>query len=436
MVKHKTDTSGRLPVRSPGIKRANVVVFVVVFAIIGSIILIATHAAGTSIAFEAESGSLSGPASTVTTSGASGGSAVQFGSGATPTPTATPTGGSCTNAVSCWPNATNTGYENAPGYPGTAGVIDPSKLTTASASSSTCPTTFQSDHTYSFCLFTGSTFIGGNGDNLTDVHFIGDLFEDTNQTSDPGKDAVMVFCSSNCTFDYITIKPQTLSEPDLAGHGTSYANSYGVAMGAGFGDYATVGHGVSVTHSDIWGFGSGIILGSNTSATPILIQNNWLHDQSTCPAGCLYHTDGIGQVNTGSSSSYVTIDHNNMPFVQDNTNDLAFQQGTYDHLTITNNIFSGDGYTVAIWGTSTNITFTGNVWTNYGQQAFSVLYPQTFWTTPGSTWAHNKFLWDPTGANPFYASGPGSGTQITSADSGECWVPTGLSTSDLGGGSC
>jgi hypothetical protein len=389
-------------------------------------------AAGPVASIEPENGTVTAPATVITDVNASGSSAVMFGNIA------------CTNNASCWPNVTNTGYQNAPGYPGTHGVADPTKLTTASSSSSTCPTTFQSNHTYSFCRYSGGgNFIGNGGNLLTNVHFVGVLFEDTNQTSDPGKDVVMVYCSSNCTFDYITIKPQTINAPDLPGHGTSYANGYGVAMGVGWGDYGTVGHGVSITHSDIWGFGSGIILGSNTAATPILIQDNWLHDQSDCPNGCDYHTDGIGMVNTGGSSSYVTIDHNNMPFIQDNTNDIAFQEGTYDHLTITNNIFSGDGYTIAIWDTSSNITFTGNVWTNYGQQLFKANYGRNFWSTSGSTWANNKFLWDPGGANPFYALGPGSGNvgPITASDSGKYWLPcelsgTNLSTSDYVAGSC
>ena len=127
-----------------------------------------------------------------------------------------------------------------------------------------------------------------------------------------------------------------------------------------------------------------------------------------------------------------------MPFVHDNTNDIAFQSGHYDHLTITNNVLAGDGYTVAVWGTSTNITFTGNVLTNYDQQEFGWLYPQDFYDTAGSTWAHNKFMWDPTGVSPFYEDGPGLGTArpVTAADNGKCWVPSGLSTTDYHGGAC
>jgi hypothetical protein len=409
--------------------RANLTVFAIIFASIGGYLIYSSFAAGFFSSTEPENGTITSPASAFNDSSASGGKGVRFGS----------VNNFCTNDVSCWPNATNTGYQNAPGYPGTHGTADTTKLTVGSSGSSTCPTTFQSNHTYSFCRYIGTTFIGSSGNLLTNIHFVGVLFENTNQTGEPGKNTVMVYCSSNCTFDYITIKPSTINAPDLpGGRGVSYVNGYNVAMGIGWGDYGTVGRGVSITHSDMWGFGDGLLLGPNTAATPILIQDNWLHDQSDCPNDCLYHTNGIGQVNTGSSTSYVTINHNNMPFIQGNTNDIAFQEGTYDHLTITNNIFSGDGYTIAIWGTSTNITFTGNVWTNYGQQNDGVLYPQNFWDTPGSTWAHNKFLWDQTGVNPLYASGPdlGNAGQISQSDSGKCWVPSGLSTTDYKGGSC
>jgi hypothetical protein len=434
----------RINLNRLGTKRVNLAAFALVFATIGSIILFSTHAASPVVSIESENGSLSGNATIVSNASASGGMAVKFGS--------TSGGSNCgsgTIDLSCWPNATTTGYQNAPGYPGTHGVADPSKLTTASASSSTCPTTFQSHHTYSFCHYLdgmqfGSPQYPGDpdvGQHLTDVHFVGFLVESSGPTNDGS--AIMAYCASNCTLDYFTVKPSGLSTPDVAApkHGTSYTKSYGTIMNAGWGAYYGYARGLSLTHSDIWGYQSGIIMGGdNTAATPNVISENWLHDQGQCLeySGCLTHADGIGMVDTGGTASYITINHNNMPFIQDNTNDIAFQEGTYDHLTISNNIFSGDGYTIAIWATSTNTTFTGNVWTNYAQHYFGVNYGQNFWDRPGSVWAHNKFVWDPTGANPFYEDGPGNGNAnpITASDSGKCWVPSGLSTTDYGGGSC
>ena len=86
------------------------------------------------------------------------------------------------------------------------------------------------------------------------------------------------------------------------------------------------------------------------------------------------------------------------------------------------------------------MTFTGNVWTNYAQQLYGINYGQDFWNTAGSTWAHNKFEWDPTGVAPFYQWGLGSGDadRVMASDNGMCWVPpvgiTRLSTTDYGGG--
>ena len=336
--------------------------------------------------------------------------------------------GPVTASTPAHPNFSNTGYQNAPGYPGTPGIPDPSKLTLASSGSSTCPTSIESNHTYSFCHYTSELNVGSSSGHVSNVHFIGDLFEDP----DPHSYGILMYCDSSCTIDYATYKPARVNAPDLPGHGTTWGNSVGMICDCGMGSYNSVGHGVSITHSDMWGWDSGIILGPNTSATPINISDNWLHDQGDCEhdSGCSTHADGIGMVDTGGSSSYVTINHNNMPFIHDNTNDIAFQSGTYDNLTITNNVFSGDGYTVAVWSTSTNITFTGNIWTNYAQEAYGPLYPQDFYDTPGSTWAHNKFMWDPTGVSPF------EGGKIRAAANGKCWTPSGLSTTDYGGGTC
>jgi len=422
---------------------ARPVTFIGTFALIGVLVLAVSRAATPTASFQAESGTSTSNASVLSDTTASGSAAVKFGTGGTANC------GVGTTDLSCWPNASNTGYQNAPGYPGTPGVADKTKLTRASSSSSTCPTTFQSHKTYKFCHYPSGMQVGSPrypgdpdvGQHLTDVHFVGILIEDGGPTSDPS--ALLVYCASNCTFDYLTIKPSAVEAPDVPApkHGTTYPNSYGTVMNAGWGAYYGYARGVSLKHSDIWGYQSGIILGGdNTAATPNVFEDNWLHDQGQCMEyqGCLTHADGIGMVDTNGTAKYITINHNNMPFIMDNTNNIAFQQGTYDHLTITNNIISGDGYTVAIWDTSQNITFTGNILTNYAQQYFGWNYGKNFWDTPGSCWARNKFVWDPTGANPFYTGGPGLGNwgPITQTDSGKFWVPSGLSTTDYKGGSC
>ena len=106
------------------------------------------------------------------------------------------------------------------------------------------------------------------------------------------------------------------------------------------------------------------------------------------------------------------------------------QSGTYDKVTITNNVFSDDGYTVAYGSRRANVAFTSNIWTNCAPGGLQAVYPQDFCDTSGSTWAHNKFMWDPTGVSPF------ENRSITAAANGKCWSPSGLSTRDYGGGTC
>jgi hypothetical protein len=184
----------KLPVSAEKFTWRKVAPFAAAAATIGLVIVIAIQAAGTPIAFESETGTLANGATLAAVTGQSGTGAVKF---------ATPATGSCTNSLSCWPNAGNTGYQNAPGYPGTPGVADNTKLTRASASSTACPLAFESHHTYKFCYYPGSMQIGSAqypgdpdvGQHLTDVHFIGFLVEDSNPTSDGT--AIMAYCKSD-----------------------------------------------------------------------------------------------------------------------------------------------------------------------------------------------------------------------------------------------
>lgn len=103
-------------------------VFGAVFAAAGVAVVLVTSAAGTPVAFEAESGTLAGGATVTSMAGQSGSGAVKFGAGATPTPTptSTPTAGGCIGAPDtpggpdpwggCWPGPQNTGYPH--GLPG------------------------------------------------------------------------------------------------------------------------------------------------------------------------------------------------------------------------------------------------------------------------------------------------------------------------------
>ena len=124
---------------------------------------------------------------------------------------------------------------------------------------------------------------------------MGDLFESENGSPSCGGtycdiQVITLYSSRDCTFDYDTVKPDFSSCPGFpmpghstatgrsgqpTGHGVTYAKGYGVICACGWG---TVGNGFTFDHSDMWGWGSGIVVGMNSSATPNLMQDNWIHD--------------------------------------------------------------------------------------------------------------------------------------------------------------
>lgn len=88
-----------LAARSQALNRPHLALFGGIVAVVGAVVLMSTFAAGTPVAFEAETGVLTGGAAAQAIAGASGGSAVRFAAAATPTPTPTPTAG----PVACAP---------------------------------------------------------------------------------------------------------------------------------------------------------------------------------------------------------------------------------------------------------------------------------------------------------------------------------------------
>lgn len=257
------------------------------------------------------------------------------------------------------PDATNTGYTNAAGYPGS--------LTTG-------PTTFESDTTYSFMEFTDGTFIGSTGTPVSNVTFFGCRFVATG-------DINVALFGDNITFSYCSFEPGGVSAPPV-----SYAQGYQYGISAD-GSYNSSVEKLTVENCDIWGFGNGIDVAGSTQAKPQVYRNNWIHDPRA--DGGIDHTDGLGNMNS-ANSSYVVIDNNVIEGVG-NTNALAFQGGTHDHFTITNNLFGGYGYTLSIYDTGTNITFTDNVFSTRYECGFGPLRED--WTTySGLVWARNKWM--------------------------------------------
>ena len=294
-----------------------------------------------------------------------------------------------------WPDSTNTGYANAPGYPGS--------LTVASSGSSTCPTTPQSNHTYSFCQYNGLSLPA----NLTNVTFYGVDFQHT-APQDPNVSGGSG--DNNITFNYDTFQPNVSAPPVSC----SQSYQYGIYNEGG------AMKGYTVEHSDFWGFGNAIDTAGSSQANPQTFKYNWIHDSVTT-GGCGYHNDGIGMLNP-NTESYATVDHNTMEFLG-NTNLIAWQNGTYSHIANTNNLLSGDnvmyagGRCTSSCTPPTNITSTGNTLNTY--LTFSApgggapIDPATnFWSGTGDVWNHN-----------YWAVPPGAAWG-TAAYNGYYWVPT------------
>ena len=287
-----------------------------------------------------------------------------------------------------WPNASNTGYQHARGYPG--------KLTTFTG-------TLQSNHTYKFLYFPGETFVGDWDGGLENVTFYGCLF-----AGDKVDDATVAVYSDNVTFDYSTFAPLKAAAPPVPHEASS---QYAI-------DQRRAGQ-LTVDHSDIWGFANGIEMGYSTREKPFTVRDSWFHDARA--DGGTDHTDAI--LSSDGGPTFIVIDHNTIVSAG-NTNGLALQYSDtyYSDVSVTNNYFSGFGYTVNIGGDGKNnrrITFTGNT---FGTDLRPVFGPLYGWGGTGVVWRGNKWHVMPGG----YAK--------NASDDGKFWWPDGtLSTRDYGG---
>ena len=280
-----------------------------------------------------------------------------------PTTTTTPRTTTATTppaATTGFPNASNTGYKVAPGYPGTL---------------STCSLPIKSNTTYKFCNFPSGLGVGAANSRVSNVTFIGCRFASNAKT-----DANVAIYGNNITFDYSSFEPSAVSKAPVA-----YAQGYQYGI-----DVRGAGK-ITIDHSDFWGWGNGIQFGQSTQAQPLVIRNTWFHDARS-DGGGVDHTDAI--LSNEGGPSYMVFDHNTIASVG-NTQGLALQTESrgYDHVTITNNYFSGFGYTVAIGETipSTNITFTGNVFGTDFKPVWGPLYSSTNWSSSGNHWRNNKW---------------------------------------------
>lgn len=298
-----------------------------------------------------------------------------------------------------FPGAGNTGYANAPGYPGHLKNCNNEAI--------------RSGTTYEYCYFPGGLSVGTGSEHPSNIKFIGCLF-----ASNAVDNANVDDYGNNIVFSYDSFGPSAaLTESEQLSPGsTPVANNQGYQYGINQGSSGAL----TIDHADFWGFAEAVQFGSSDSASPVVISNSWIHNARD-PAN-VDHTDGI--LENYGGLSYMVFDHNTI--VGDgNTNALALQGGTpYGHVSITNNYFSGYGYMVNSGSDthSTDMTFTGNVWGTDIKPYYGPLYGDAMYTTPGlggvwanntidvrdgTTWmakGNNGLFWWPTDGNPSSSS--------------------------------
>lgn len=364
-----------------GLSPRRLSVFAGIFGVVGLLLITLTLAASNYASFEPENGTLANGATQVSSAGASGGKAIQLSAPPvqTPPPPPTPSG---------WPDASTTGYQYAPGYPGHL---------------SSCSTNIQSNTTYQFCDFSGGLYIGSSSNHPVNVSFIGCRF-----ASNATVDANVAIYGDNISFDYVTFEPSAKSAPPVT---FNQGYQYGI-------DQRYAGK-VTINHANFWGWGNGIQIGSSNQAKPFSVSNSYFHDARD--DGGQDHTDAI--LENYGGLSYMVFDHNTIVSIG-NTNGLALQAGNhtnYDHLTVTNNYFSGFAYTVNIGGGGylANSSFTDNTFGTDIKPTWGPLYG---WGGTNNLWRRNK-----------WKIAPGT-TWSPPSNDGKYWWPDGtLSTSDYTG---
>jgi hypothetical protein len=311
-----------------------------------------------------------------------------------------------------WPGPTNTGYRNAPGYPGSLTAHDGSPII--------------SGRTYMFTQFDGAE-VGTVLLAQNDCTFYGCLFKD-----DSVEGGLVKVYGNRHTFNFCSLEPPIDFVPGVP---CPFEQSYQYGI-VNSGPFNTFGNQLTVMNCDIWGFGNAIDVAGSTADAPNRFYHNWIHDAADDGADshggvAVYHTDGIGHTSAIGGESHAEIVHNTIESLG-NTNGIAFQgPGPYTNFLIKQNLLGGFGFTTAVWsdqhgaGLATNTRFVDNVISTRLFPFFGVLYGVAndpgfpleptvqFWEAPGSRWARNR-VYVPEGA----AWG-------RPEDSGRFWVPMG-----------
>jgi hypothetical protein len=302
-----------------------------------------------------------------------------------------------------FPDATNTGFLNAPGYPGS--------LTPAG--------TITSGNTYNFLDFSSGLGLT----SINNVTFNGCRFQ---SNSVAFANVVLTDCT-NIRFNYCSFVPlvslaPTPTNPGVwpsAGAGQPVAGlvpaeyapymingsngyQYGVRIAGTTGTAGTI-----IDHCDIWGFGNSVDF---VGALDGIVRDTWIHDAAN-PHAQNYHTDGPGYLDGGGGRSNITILRCTIASLG-NTNGIAFQAAStpYNNIVVQGCFLSGFGYLVDMCHNvvgNTNLTFLDNILGTDIRWGFGPIYADfsAQFAGPTNRWHNNRLRVLP-GTTPAPASLP------------------------------
>lgn len=297
-------------------------------------------------------------------------------------------GGSTGSTGSGFPNSSNTGFTNAPGFPG---ILSPSSAVT-------------SGNIYNFRDFTSGLSLT----SISNVTFNGCRFQ---SNSVAFANVVLTNCT-NIVFNYCSFVPlislhPTPTHPGVwpsAGAGQPVAGlspgefapymingnngyQYGVRIAGGTGTAGTI-----IDHCDIWGFGNSVDF---VGALDGIVRDTWIHDAAN-PVPQDYHTDGPGYLDGGGGRSNITILRCTIATLG-NTNGIAFQAAStaYNTIIVQGCFLSGFGYLVDMCHNvvgNTNLTFLDNVLGTDIRWGFGPIYADFTTQFAGATnrWHGNR----------------------------------------------
>ena len=187
--------------------------------------------------------------------------------------------------------------------------------------------------------------------NLTNVTFYGDDFYKTNPQNPnmgggSGERASRSTTTPSSPPSRIPARRTTASCPANLGStpGANCGSLVTCPQSYQYGIYNESGtmKGYTVEHSYFWGFGNAIDTAGSTQAAPQIFEYNFFSD-AVLTHSCGYHTDGIrATVNTMDRRPYATRQITTPSHSSGNTNEIAWQSGTYSNITNTNNFMDGD----------------------------------------------------------------------------------------------